>query len=68
MLLGDAYAMAPATNAASWNQLIHEALVQVQLNRVAEEIRKNLKSPKDKMADTMQAINITPTQQQDHAD
>ena len=52
---------------ASWNQLI-EALVQVKLNRVAEEIRKSLKSPKDKMADTMQAINITPTQQQDHAE
>ena len=32
---------------ASWNQLI-EALVQVKLNRVAEEIRKGLKSPTDK--------------------
>ena len=55
---------------ASWNQLI-DALVQVKLNRVAEEIRKGLKSPtehEDKMADTMQAMTITPTQQQDKAE
>ena len=50
---------------ASWNQLI-EALVQVRLNRVAKEIRNGLKSPmehEDKMADTMQTMTITPTQQ-----
>ena len=47
---------------ASWNQLI-EALVQVKLNQVAKEIRKGLK-----MADTMQAMNITPTQQQDQVE
>ena len=55
---------------ASWNQLI-DALVQVKLNRVAEEIRKGLKAPtehEDKMADTMQAMTITPTQQQDKAE
>ena len=48
---------------ASWNQLI-EALVEVKLNRVAKEIRNGLKSStehEDKMADTMQAVKITPT-------
>ena len=55
---------------ASWNQLIG-ALVQVKLNRIAGEIRKGLKSTteyEDKMADTMQAMIITPTQQQDQAE
>ena len=52
---------------ASWNQLI-EALVQVKLNRVAEKIRKGLKSHTEydnEIADTKQAMEITPTQQQD---
>ena len=52
----------------SWNQLI-EALVQVKLNQVAEEIRKGLKSQyDDTLADAMQAMTITPTQQQDQAE
>ena len=55
---------------ASWNQLI-EALVQVKLHRIAKEIRKGLKAPtehEDKMVDPMQAMKITPTQQQDQAE
>ena len=55
---------------ASWNQLI-EALTQVKLNRIVKCIKKRLKSPtehEDKVADTMQAMTITPTQQQDQAE
>ena len=55
---------------ASWNQLI-EALMQVKLNRLAQEIEKGLKSPTehvDKIADEMQTIKITPAEQQDQAE
>ena len=52
---------------ATWNQLI-EALIQVKLNRVAKEIENGLRSPTDKVAEAMQAMKITPTEQQDQAE
>ena len=54
---------------ASWNQLI-EALVQVKLNRVAQEIKKGLKSPReheDQRVDMMEpeaSMKISPSQTQ----
>ena len=52
---------------ASWNQLI-EALIQVKLNRVVKVIEKSLRSPTDKMAGAIQAMKVTPTEQQDRAE
>ena len=52
---------------ASWRQLI-EALKQLNLNRVATEIEKLLKSSTEQeyeIAGAMQDLNITPAQQQD---
>ena len=51
---------------ASWNQLL-KALQELKLNRIAADIEKYLESPteqEEKVVNLIQAMEITPTQQQ----